>query len=53
MSMYLDDKMGVTRTEEDLDNRDENDDEEDRDEYRYDGDERPQIQSIDIFTDMM
>lgn len=51
--MYLDDKMGITRTEEDLDSRDENDGEEDGNEYRYDGNERPQIQSIDIFTDMM
>ena len=51
--MYLDDKMGITHTDDYQDDREEEEEEEDEGEYNDEYSNRPQIQSIDIFTDMM
>ena len=53
MSTYLDDKMGITHTDEYQNDREEEEEEEDEDEYNDEYNNRSQIQSIDIFTDMM
>ena len=51
--MYLDDKMGITNTDDYQSNREEEGEEDDEDEYNDEYSNQPQIQSIDIFTDMM
>ena len=51
--MYLDNQMGITHTDEYQNNREEEEEDGEEDEYNDEYNSRPQIQSIDIFTDMM